>query len=151
MNELLHVVPKLTSGNYTFMYHPLTGRCIEYDNKNQIFADECDKLTRLSHVGDWNPIQLATTPLCVMMSGEGLPVKLTTDCYAKQSTWRSISRFQIASKDVNGTDLCLDYDPNSSSKILSKKCICTGKYVSKCLNNPQSQWFEFVSANSRLF
>ncbi|PWA81786.1 ricin B, lectin domain, Glycoside hydrolase [Artemisia annua] len=144
-------VPKLTSSNYTFMYHPLTGRCIEYDNKNQIFADECDKLTRLSHVGDWNPIQLATTPLCIMMGGEGLPVKLTTDCYAEQSTWRSISRFQIASKDVNGTDLCLDYDPNSSSKILSKKCVCRGKYASKCLNNPQSQWFKFVSTNSRLF
>lgn len=151
--HLFHVVPKLTSSNYTFMYHPLTGLCIKSDYKNQIFADECHKLTGWSHNGDWTPIQLSSTPLCIKVVGDGLPVKLTTDCYNKQSTWNTIpnSRFQIASRDSNGVDLCLDYDPNNSSKILSKKCICGGEDWSKCLTNPQSQWFQFISTNSKRF
>ncbi|KAK9057768.1 hypothetical protein SSX86_022606 [Deinandra increscens subsp. villosa] len=154
--HLLHQtlqVPKLTSSNYTFMYHPLTGLCIRSDYKSQIFADECHRLTGWNHGGDWTPIQLSSTSLCIQVVGDGLPVKLTTDCYAKQSTWKSIpnSKFQIASKDDNGVDLCLDLDPDNSSNILSKSCICAGDAWSKCLQNPQSQWFQFISTNSKRF
>lgn len=141
----------MTSSNYTFIYHPLTGLCITVDHKNEIFADECHKLTGWRHVGDYTPIQLSSTPSCLMLVGDGLPVKLTTDCYTEQSTWKSVpnSRFQIASKDENGAELCLDFDPNNNSNVLSKKCICAGDNWSKCFENPQSQWFQFVSTNSR--
>ncbi|KAI3525876.1 hypothetical protein L1887_05006 [Cichorium endivia] len=144
-------VPKWRSSNYTFLFHPMTGRCIRSDYRNQIFADECHWLNGWSHGGDGTPVQLASTPLCIAVAGDGLPVKLTTDCYAKQSTWNSVprSRFQIANKDENGVDLCLDFDPNHSSSILSKKCICVEDNASTCLKNPQSQWFQFVSTNSR--
>ncbi|MFS7904435.1 putative ricin B-like lectin [Helianthus anomalus] len=147
-----HVVPKVTSSNYTFMYHPLTGLCIQSDYKSQILADDCHRLTGWNHDGDQSPIQLSSSPLCIEMVGDGLPVRLTADCNAKQSTtWKSVpnSMFQIASKDCSGVDLCLDYDPNSSSNILSKRCICAGD--NRCLQNPQSQWFQFVSTNSKRF
>ncbi|XP_071720753.1 glycosyl hydrolase 5 family protein-like [Rutidosis leptorrhynchoides] len=144
-------VPKMTSSNYTFIYHPLTGLCIMVDHKNEIFADECHMLTGWRHVGDYTPIQLSSTPLCLKVAGDGLPVTLTTDCYTNQTTWKSIpnSRFQIASKDENGADLCLDFDPNNNSNILSKKCICATDNWSRCFENPQSQWFQFVSTNSK--
>nr|XP_043609053.1 glycosyl hydrolase 5 family protein-like [Erigeron canadensis] len=144
-------VPKLTSSNYTFMYHPLTGLCLKSGLMSQVIGDECYTLTEWSHVGDWNPIQLSSTKLCMMVVGDGLPVKLTTDCFTKRSTWKLIpNSFQISSKDENGVDLCLDLDlNNNNSTILSKKCICGGANSSKCLENPQSQWFQFVSTNSR--
>ncbi|KAL4587345.1 hypothetical protein LXL04_000214 [Taraxacum kok-saghyz] len=144
-------VPKWTSSNYTFLYHPMTGRCIGSDYRSQIFAYECTVLNGWSHGGDGTPVQLGTTPLCIAVAGDGLPVKLTTNCNSRESTWNSVrnSRFQIASKDGNGVDLCLDFDPNDSLRILSRKCICRDNNGFKCLENPQRQWFQFVSTNSR--
>nr|KAJ0204966.1 hypothetical protein LSAT_V11C500285610 [Lactuca sativa] len=144
-------VPQWRSSNYTFLFHPMTGRCIRSDYKDQLFADECLWLNGWSHSGDGTPVQLASTPLCITVAGDGLPVKLTTNCNAKQSTWQSVknSRFQISNKDENGVDLCLDFDPKYSSRIVSKKCICVDDNDSRCLANPQSQWFQFVSTNNR--
>ncbi|XP_024973957.1 uncharacterized protein LOC112512310 [Cynara cardunculus var. scolymus] len=154
--DLIHQTlqdPKSRSWNYTFLHHPLTGRCIKNNDMNQIYAGECEGLTGWSHAGDGAPIQLSSTPWCLMVVGDGLPVKLTTNCYEKQSRWKSVrnSRFQFTNEDENGVNLCLDLDPSGSSTILSKKCICAGGGASKCLKNTQSQWFEFVYANRRYF
>ncbi|XP_076958188.1 glycosyl hydrolase 5 family protein-like [Bidens hawaiensis] len=145
--------PKVKSSNYTFMYHPLTGLCIRPDHNGQILADECHRLTGWSHDDGRTPIQLSNSRLCMEVVGDGLPVRLTMHCSTKQSTWKWVpnSMFQIASKDNNGVDLCLDYDPNCSSNVLSRRCICSGGNWSKCLQNPQSQWFQFVSTNSKRF
>ncbi|KAK1428954.1 hypothetical protein QVD17_17795 [Tagetes erecta] len=74
--RLLHQtlqVPKVTSSNHTFIYHPLSGLCIRSDYKSQIFADECRLLTTWSHSGDRSPIHLSNTPLCIEVVGDGLP------------------------------------------------------------------------------
>nr|XP_043609567.1 glycosyl hydrolase 5 family protein-like [Erigeron canadensis] len=155
-NDKLHLiqqtlqVPKTASSNYTLMYHPLSGRCINSNDKKEIFTEGCDSaFTGWSHVGDGSPIQVLNTKLCIMVIGDGLPVKLPNDCNGKQSAWKSIpNSFQITSKDGNGVDLCLDFDGNSNSKILSKKCICAGGSAANCRENPQSQWFQFVWKNN---
>lgn len=150
---MVHVVPKPTSSNHTFIYHPLTGLCVRSNYKGQIFADDCHLMTGWSHSGDWTPIHLSNTPSCIEVVGDGLPVRLSMDCFGTQSTWRSISNsiFQITSKDGNGVDLCLDIDHDTPSTILSKRCNCVGDDSSLCMLSPQSQWFQFISTNNILF
>ncbi|KAL8211479.1 hypothetical protein R6Q57_005916 [Mikania cordata] len=147
LHQTLQVPKETLRSNHTFMYHPLSGLCVVSNHKNQIFANECHHLTGWSHGGDLSPIQLQGLSLCIQAVGDGLPVRLTTDCHAKQSAWISLpnSMFQISSKDDNGLDLCLELDRHN---ILSKRCICTSD---DCLENSQTQWFQFVSSNSNNF
>lgn len=132
------------------MFHPLTGRCIRAD-KHEIHASDCRSMSKWSHVGDGTPIQLVGSSLCLRAVGDGLPVILSSSCYNEQATWRIVSstKFQFANKDEHGTDLCLDWDPNYSSRVLTKKCICAEPGDDEgCLEDPQSQWFQLISTTA---
>ncbi|CAK9141953.1 unnamed protein product [Ilex paraguariensis] len=141
--------PKSNVSPYYIMYHPTSGRCMRGVN-NELHPTDCWSLSRWSHAGDGTPIRLMGTPLCLTAVGDGLPVSLTADCMSEQSTWKLFSdtKYQIANRDEHGTDLCLDWDPNYSSRILTKKCLCSQDDSDQCHDNPQSQWFKLISSNA---
>ncbi|KAK2973770.1 hypothetical protein RJ640_018978 [Escallonia rubra] len=141
--------PKSRKSENKIMYHPMSGRCVRVD-RNETHASDCWGMSHWSHDGDGTPVKLVGTPWCLTALGDGLPVILTAECYSEESTWRLVSgsKFQMANKDENGTDLCLDYDPSYSSSVLTKKCICSADDDSNCLENPESQWFQLLSTNA---
>lgn len=139
-----NIDPKSIAPSYLRMYHPVSGRCIRADDKNELHATDCYSLSKWSHDGNKTAIRLTGTPYCLTAIGEGLPVILTEDCYSEQSMWKSVSSFQLA----NGDDLCLHYDPSYSPRILTKKCICPDSDDPTCVDNPQSQWFKLISSNA---
>ncbi|KAG8375044.1 hypothetical protein BUALT_Bualt10G0058700 [Buddleja alternifolia] len=106
-----------------------------------------------NHAGNGNPIRLIGTELCPSTAGDGIPVTLSFDCTSSRSKWKSVSNstFHLASKDADGTYLCLELGHNySSSTFLTKKCMCLENDGSfNCQGNPQSQWFKLILANAQ--
>ncbi|KAL5749990.1 hypothetical protein ACOSP7_024593 [Xanthoceras sorbifolium] len=130
------------------LYHPESGNCVGANGKNKIYTSNSRRWSRWSHDGDGAPIRLMGSALCLKVAGDGLPPVLSSDCLSQQSAWKSVSnsKLHLAAKDQHGEYLCLDKISAKSSKILTRKCICIDD-DSDCLENPQSQWFKFISTN----
>lgn len=126
------------------MYHPRSGKCIRVDKEMELHASDCYSLSKWSHNGNYEPIRLIGTPFCLAAVGDQMPVILTRDCYSEHSMWKLASKYQLANKD----NLCLQYDPIYSPRILTMKCICPGQDDPSCVENPQSQWFKLISSNA---
>lgn len=135
---------------HQIMYHPQSGHCIRVTKKGKIVASDCQKWSRLSHSGDGNPIRLMGTSRCLKAVGEGQPATISSDCSSQQSKWTfvSVSKLHIAARDEHGGLLCLEAKSysNSSSILLTKRCICLNGEPN-CLTNPQSQWFKLIFSN----
>lgn len=147
---MLYIVDPLSKGEaYHILYHPLSGRCIHVDDW-EVQVGECRGFSRWNYGGNGNPIQLRDSELCLTARGDGIPVALTRDCGGRQSRWELVSnaKFQVASSDEDGNYLCLDWDPNSSSRLLTRKCFCLEQDASvNCLERPQTQWFKLILGN----
>ncbi|KAI3468671.1 hypothetical protein Pfo_025334 [Paulownia fortunei] len=143
--------PNSMGPTYHILYHPSSGRCIRVD-KSEVHASDCWSFTRWNHDGNGNPIRLVGTELCLSAVGDGIPVTLSLDCTSRQSQWElvSSSKFQLSNKDEHGKYLCLEWDPNYSSRVLTRKCTCLEEDGSmNCQESPQSQWFKLISANAQ--
>ncbi|XP_061340174.1 glycosyl hydrolase 5 family protein-like [Gastrolobium bilobum] len=140
-------VPTSTVPNAYILYHPLTGQCVQLNNKNELEVGSCENQNRWTYSGDGSQILLDGTNKCLTAADEGLPVTVSDDCQSKKSSWLSVSlsKLHLATVDQDGKQLCLQKDSNSSH-VVTSKCICV-KDDSFCLNDPQSQWFQFVSTN----
>ncbi|MCD7449585.1 hypothetical protein HAX54_000650 [Datura stramonium] len=136
--------PKSKRPTYHLLFHPQSGKCLSSAaNNNVVYASDCIGASRWSHDGDGMPIRLTGTSLCLTASRDGLPVTLSTDCN-EQSRVKFASNYQLSNIDhENGKELCLDFDTYySSSRVLVRKCVgLDGKNI----DNPQTQWFKFVS------
>ncbi|KAG8375043.1 hypothetical protein BUALT_Bualt10G0058600 [Buddleja alternifolia] len=136
--------PSSMGPTYFIMYHPWSGNCMHVDKHSKVHPSDCWSYSKWSHAGNGNPIRLIGTELCLSAAGDGIPVTLSNNCTGSRSKWQSVSnsKFRLANKDEDGTYLCLDWDPDYSSRILTNKC--------KCLEHdchPHSQWFKLISAN----
>ncbi|GFP88950.1 endoglucanase [Phtheirospermum japonicum] len=134
--------PNSIGPTYQILHHPSSGRCIRVDSKSEIHASDCWGFSKWNYNGKGNPIWLDGTGLCLTAVGDGIPVTLSLDCGNRRSQWELISssNFQVANKDENGKYLCLDWDPNYSSKVFTKNC----------QESPhESQWFKLISANTQ--
>ncbi|KAK7274536.1 hypothetical protein RIF29_15630 [Crotalaria pallida] len=131
-------------GGY-IMYHPLTGKCAQVNDKNELEVASCESQKRWNYVG--SNILLDDTKKCLTAGGEGLSVAVSDDCQNQSSSWSpaSLSRLHLATTDKDGHQLCLQKDSNSSS-IVASQCICV-EDDSLCLDDPRSQWFQLVAAN----
>lgn len=110
-------------------------------DNSKVHVGECRGFSRWNYDGNGYPITAR---------GDGIPVALTRDCNNRQSRWELLSdiKFQVANRDERGNYLCLDWDPNSSSRLLTKKCFCLEQYASvNCLERPQTQWFKLILGN----
>ncbi|KAJ1392616.1 Ricin B-like lectin [Sesbania bispinosa] len=139
--------PTSKASNAYMMYHPLTGQCAHVNNKNELEVGSCESQNRWIYGGDGSQVLLSGTKKCLTASGEGLPVSVSDDCQSKNSSWKSVSlsKLHLATMDQDGKQLCLQKD-SSSSSIVTSKCICITN-DSLCLDDPQSQWFQFVATN----
>lgn len=132
------------------LYYPLGGQCVLVNKKNELQVGGCEnEINRWVHE-DGAQILFSGTNKCLTASGEGLPVVVSDDneCQSKQSSsWRSVSlsKLHLATMDQHGKQLCLHKDLNSSS-IVTRRCICV-EDDSTCLDDPRSQWFQFVPTN----
>ncbi|XP_019460397.1 PREDICTED: uncharacterized protein LOC109360121 [Lupinus angustifolius] len=137
--------PTSEGSDLYIMYHPLTGKCAQVNNKNELELGSCESQTRWSYNGFL--VLLNSTKKCLTNSGEGLPVTVSDACQS-QSSFRkpaSLSRLHLATTNKDGYQLCLHNNSNSSS-IVTSKCICVND-DSQCLDDPQSQWFQLVPTN----
>ncbi|KAJ7944981.1 Endoglucanase [Quillaja saponaria] len=128
------------------MLHPLSGHCFKANNKNELELSDCLKgAGRWSFDGDGSPLRLMGTATCLKVIGDGAPAILSDDCLSQQSSWRrvSLAGLHLAARDENGNQFCLE---KVGDQILTKKCICI-EDDSKCMDNPQSQWFQLVPTN----
>lgn len=148
--------PKSNNPSYQIMYHPQTGQCV-HGNQPPVYLTDCQNWSKWSYDRDGGPIRLlGSTPSCLSVAGDGLPVGFSDDCSGQQSIWTLVSgsKFHIAAKDEQGSLLCLDLDSSSSSSgisIVTKKCLCLGndaEDVPMCVENPQRQWFTFITSNT---
>jgi len=128
------------------MYHPLSGRCAQVNEKNEVELGSCETKNRWVGGENGTKIILHGTKKCLTAAGEGLPV-VVSDCERKSSSWKSVSlsKLHLATMNQQEEQLCLQKDSNSSS-IVTSKCICI-KDDSLCLDDPQSQWFQLVETN----
>ncbi|KAH6761019.1 hypothetical protein C2S51_017968 [Perilla frutescens var. frutescens] len=141
--------PNSKGSTYHILYHPLSGQCI-HASKSNVYVGSCSGFSRWNHDGNQNSIQLRDTEMCLSANGDGIPVTLSRACNNRQSQWEflSDSKFQVANRDEHGNYLCLDWDPNKSSRVLTKKCFCLEQNASiNCLESPQTQWFKLISGN----
>ncbi|XP_020213289.1 glycosyl hydrolase 5 family protein [Cajanus cajan] len=129
------------------LYYPLTGHCVQVNDKNELELGSCENKNRWVHGGKGTQILLHGTKKCLTAPGEGHPVVVSDDCQSKTSSWKpeSLSKLHLATVDQHGKQLCLEKDSNSSS-IVTSKCICIND-DSLCLDDPRSQWFQLVAAN----
>ena len=113
-------------------------------NKNELEVGSCESKDRWIHAEDGGQIIQIGSKKCLICAGEGNPVIVSDECQSRNSSWKyeSLSRLHLAT--ANG-DLCLQKDSNSNS-IVAAKCICI-KDDSTCLDDPQSQWFQFANTN----
>ena len=133
------------------MYHLLSGKCARANKNNDIYVSECWEMSKWDHQGEGTPTILQGTRSCLKAIGDGLLVALTIDCKSNQRKWTltSNSQFQLASKHENGTELCLDWDPYYSWKVLTNSCIVSMDDGDNSTNfqDPQSLWFKLVTSN----
>ncbi|KAK4389230.1 Glycosyl hydrolase 5 family protein [Sesamum angolense] len=145
--------PNSTCPTYHILYHPSTGLCIRVDNNSELHATDCRNFSRWNHNGNGNPIRLVGTELCLLAAGDGLPATLSPDCSSRRSKWElaSGSEFQVANKDGKGEHLCLEWNPtHSSSRVLTKKCVCLDEDDDESMDSQQTQWFHLIAANAQL-
>ncbi|GJY98554.1 ricin B, lectin domain, glycoside hydrolase [Tanacetum coccineum] len=133
------------------LYHPLSGQCIKASDT--LSMTNCQEASRWNHERDGGSIQLANTTRCLTTFKQGLSPNVTDNdnCSSPESLWNvvSSSRHHLASKDNQGNNLCLEVDPFTLN-ILTNKCLCLDddlRDVSKCDENPQSQWLKLVPTN----
>ncbi|GAV85091.1 Cellulase domain-containing protein, partial [Cephalotus follicularis] len=149
--HLMQKMIKDPNSNYTkakIIFHPQSGSCVHAYNKTQIITRNCSTWSRWSHDGDGSPMVLIGSGLCLKVVGDGQAPILSRDCLSQQSAWKtvSMSKLHLAAKDEQGELLCLQKEPFSSSRILTRRCICI-QDDSGCLLNPQSQWFKYITTN----
>ncbi|XP_057797368.1 glycosyl hydrolase 5 family protein-like [Salvia miltiorrhiza] len=143
--------PNSKGPTYQILYHPLSGRCI-HANNSEVEVGDCLGFSEWSHDENGHSIQLIGTELCLSTNGKGKAVTLSEDCNSRESRWELVSntKFQVANRDANGDYLCLEWDPNNSSRVVANKCFCLEQDASiNCLHSPQTQWFKLISGNVR--
>ncbi|CAI9094205.1 OLC1v1029899C1 [Oldenlandia corymbosa var. corymbosa] len=135
---------------HRLLYHPLSGSC-GVAQGNQVLAGDCWKTSIWSFRGEGSPIRLKGSHRCLTAVGDGLPVVLTDYCSGESSRWKLArnSMYQLANKDDNGNELCLDFDPNISKKVLTRKCIVAGEDDAVKLQGQENQWFVLVKSNAK--
>lgn len=132
------------------LYHPLSGQCVEA--KETLFMANCQHASHWNHKHDGGSIELTNTNQCLTVFKHGLsPIITDKKCSSPQSSWNivSVSKHHLASKDIEGSNLCLEVDP-STLKIVTNKCLCLDENlrdVSKCEENPQRQWLKLIPTN----
>ncbi|GAA0146234.1 hypothetical protein Leryth_025766 [Lithospermum erythrorhizon] len=139
--------PKSEEPEHYVMFHPQSGRCVQVDDNNEVFASDCRSLSKWRHDGDGTSISLLGTPYCLTAVGEGLPVALTTNCFNEQSIWKLASSYQLANVGEDGTELCLEWNVDYNSRITTRKCMQAPQHPKNNLDNPQIQWFTLVKSN----
>ncbi|XP_057454557.1 glycosyl hydrolase 5 family protein-like [Lotus japonicus] len=130
------------------LYHPLSGQCVQVNHKSELEIGSCENQNRWIYGGDGSQVLLhGNNKKCLSAAGEGKPVIVSDDCQGKNSSWKSVSlsKFHLATMDQDKEQLCLQKD-SSSSSVVTSKCICV-EDDSLCLDDPQSQWFQFVATN----
>ncbi|PIN07242.1 Cellulase [Handroanthus impetiginosus] len=135
---------------YNILYHPSSGHCLGA-YKSEVHASDCRSFSKWNYNGNGNPIRLMGTKLCLSAGGNGIPVTLSQDCTSRHTQWELVSnsKFQMANKGQDGKYLCLEWDPNRSSRVFTRKCACLDEDNSvNCQESPQNQWFKLVSANA---
>ncbi|CAH1429346.1 unnamed protein product [Lactuca virosa] len=141
------------SSNQTsyIIYHPLSGKCVKAGNN--LSMTKCIQATRWDHLHDGGAIRLVKkTTHCLTTIKQGLPPIISDhECSSPQSLWNvvSSSKHHLASKDIQGNDVCLEVDL-STSKVVTNKCLCLDdnlRDVPKCEENPQRQWLKLIPTN----
>ncbi|PWA90189.1 ricin B, lectin domain, Glycoside hydrolase, family 5 [Artemisia annua] len=137
---------------YYFLYHPLSGLCINASGDSLLMID-CQHASKWNHDHDGGSIQLVNTPQCLTTTIEGQTPVITdqVNCSSPQSLWNvaSGSRHHLASKDVEGNNLCLEVDIPSLN-IATNKCLCLDddlNDIPSCGYNPTRQWLKLIPTN----
>lgn len=131
------------------IFHPQSGYCVLANNSNGVYLGDCDESSHTwSHGGDGSPILLIGNSVCLKTIGDGHLAKLTTECLSQTTSWKiqSTSNLHLVTMDQNGQSLCLQKKDNSSTSIITTKCICSTD-DSNCMDDPGKQWFKFVPTN----
>ncbi|KAJ9148002.1 hypothetical protein P3X46_030101 [Hevea brasiliensis] len=134
------------------MFHPLSGSCINTEDRKGIYATGCKAPSHWIHEGDRTPIRLRGTKLCLKAVGDGLEPILSEDCSSKQSSWTSLSesKLHLAAIDENGEYLCLQKESRYTTRILTSSCVFIHEEP-ECQKDPQkdpvTQWFKLVKTN----
>ena len=126
------------------LHHPQSGLCVKADkNYNQVESSDCVKASGWSQEGD--KIKLNGDHCLKALGDEGVPVVVSTDCSSELTSWKFISASGLHLAVGQGSGLCLEKD-STSSKLVTNRCICV-EDDDGCIDNPQSQWFQFVPTN----
>lgn len=143
----LNIDPTSKVSQTYIMYHPVTGQCVQVNDKNELEIGSCENQNRWIYSKDGSKILLSGTNKCLTASSEGLSVSVSDDCQSKNSFWKatSLSKLHLATMNQDGKQLCLQKDSNSSA-VVTSKCICIDN-DSLCLDDPTSQWFQLVATN----
>ncbi|XP_028806408.1 glycosyl hydrolase 5 family protein-like [Neltuma alba] len=141
--------PSSKKATSQILYHPQSGQCVKRkENGDEVEVQDCNGASGWSVEGTQIKLQDAQEAGCFKATGEGQPVELTADCSnTNQTSWKAIteSGMHWASVDAQGNRLCLQRDANSST-VVTATCICADSDPS-CVDDPQSQWFQFVATN----
>ncbi|XP_028770449.1 glycosyl hydrolase 5 family protein-like [Neltuma alba] len=134
---------------HSILYHPLSGQCVNVNDKDELGLGSCENRNRWHHAKNGNQILLVGTDKCLSADGEGLPVLVSDqNCKSHKSVWKSLSlsKLHLGIQHENHHHLCLQKDPNTSA-LVSAKCVCIDDDDSLCLEDPRGQWFQFVPTN----
>ncbi|KAJ9706058.1 hypothetical protein PVL29_001567 [Vitis rotundifolia] len=128
------------------VYSAESGFCVNVEGQDNVHGSSCRERSKWSHSGDWSPIQLVGSELCLKAVGDGVPVALSTDCKSPWATWKPVSdsMLHIAAMDEQGNSLCLESTSSNYPSILTRSCACLNNEAN-C--DPQSQWFKLVPSN----
>ncbi|XP_043706633.1 glycosyl hydrolase 5 family protein-like [Telopea speciosissima] len=143
--------PRSDTPTYHIIFHPLSGLCVRVNENNSVEASDCRDRSHWSYEGGQAPIRLLGTGLCLGVTGDGLPVTLSSTCSSEQSNWSivSSSKLHVAAKDVEGRALCLEINSSNSSTILTSKCVCSID-DNNCDENLETKWFKLIPTNLKL-
>lgn len=146
MHVFLTADPSSNVSKSYIIYHPLSGQCVNVNKNHELELGDCGAQIRWNQEGQ--QIKLVGNGTCIKAIGNGSPATLSNDCKSKQSSWKtlSVSNLHLGTVDGQGQNLCLQRESPTSSKIVTKRCICVDDNPS-CLNSPQSQWFQLVTTN----
>ncbi|KAK1281510.1 hypothetical protein QJS10_CPB22g00038 [Acorus calamus] len=124
--------------------------CVSADAGGQnVVLGDCSKSSRWFRRRGNHAIMLSSADhLCMHFVGEGQPVTLSTNCDDQLSSWWPVAMFQFVSGS-QGKRMCLDggnSQPGSTGVVITTtECDCLGTVT--CQENPQTQWFSFVTTN----
>ena len=116
----------------------------QHNKNHELELGDCEDQSRWSQEGQ--DIKLVAISKCIKTIGDGSPRSLSNDCKSKQSSWKTLSASNLHLGTIDGQcqNLCLEREPPTSSKIVTKRCICVDDNPA-CLDNPQKQWFQLVT------